>query len=496
MDLTRRETIGALAATASAGFVPSYSLGATRGGPVDFAPLASRMSGAIMTRSSAGYESARRTHSFNPRTDHHPAAIALCQSEDDIARALEFARRHNMEIAVRSGGHDALASSTCDNGLLIDLGRINTVNTGEGGRSARVGPGARAGAVLRTLGAGGLATTTGNNADVGLGGLVLGGGLGLLVASRGAACDNLLSARLLTADGRLLRASLDEDPDLLWALRGGGGNFGIVTELELSTFRSPEAIGGMLLFDAANLSEFYRFFYDFMARAPRELVADALVVCPGDRPIILVVLCHVGGPLAAEADLAPLRRFGGLLADGIRAAPYVSIGAPTPEVGALLAGKDRSSPFDTAPGGVAWRGGSLWAVTEGAIAALEEAVRTAPGHGWMVGLNHHMHGAVCDFAADTSPLPRHRNAITYLVSTRWRTSEEAAANMAWVDRSWTALAGHAGPAYVNYLSTERPADIAASYGPSFARLRQLKRRYDPDNVFHRNRNIPPASRLR
>ena len=246
--------------------------------PANFADLAARFNGTVLLPASKRYDAARRTFSFNPRTDRRPAAIARCKDESDVATAVEFARAKDLEIAVRSGGHDVLAASTCDDGLLIDLADLNSIRLNDTRSHVVTGPGANAGMLDRAMAAEGRLLALGCNAQVGVAGLTLGGGLGWFVGSLGAACDSLRSARLVTADGQFLTASEDQNADLLWALRGGGGNFGIVTEFELVAHPLTTVTGGYICFDGAKLPEFLRFYRDYMADAPDALVVEVAVM--------------------------------------------------------------------------------------------------------------------------------------------------------------------------------------------------------------------------
>lgn len=455
--------------------------------PVDFGGLAKRFNGTVLLPTSERYDGARRTFSFNPRTDRRPAAIAKCKDAFDVARAVEFARANDLEIAVRSGGHDVLAASTCNDGLLIDLRDLNSVRLETESSHAVTGPGANAGMLDRAMAAQDRCLALGCNAQVGVAGLTLGGGLGWFMGSHGAACDSLLRAQLVTADGKLLTASGDQHTDLLWALRGGGGNFGIVVELELVAHPLTTVTGGYICFDGEKLPEFLRFYRDYLADAPDALDVEVLVMAPARR-VIFVMPCFLGDPDEAQRAFAPLRSFARPLADGLRTAPYPGVMSPTAEVG-LLFRPDPDAPKEAndAPG-IHWLGGSLGELDDAAIASIVEQIELAQGN-WAFNVGHHMHGAVCRTSSADSPLPRPRGTFTYHFDTWWGSAESAPARMAWVDSAVAALRKHETAAYVNYLSTDDPASVRRSYGASFARLQTIKRRYDPDNIFQRNRNI-------
>jgi FAD/FMN-containing dehydrogenase len=455
--------------------------------PADFAALAARFNGTVLLPTSERYDIARRTFSFNPRTDRRPAAIARCKDEIDVATAVEFARANDLAIAVRSGGHDVLAASTCNDGLLIDLADLNSIRLGAEGLYAVTGPGVTAGMLDRAMAAQDRLLALGCNAQVGVAGLALGGGLGWFMGSLGAACDSLQSARVVTADGQFLTASEDQHTDLLWALRGGGGNFGIVVELALSAHPLTAVTGGYICFDGGKLPEFLRFYRDYMADAPDALDVEVAVMAPARR-VIFVMACFLGDPDEAQRAFAPLRSFAQPLADGLRTAPYPGVMSPTEDIGQLFRpDPDAPKEANDAPG-IQWLGGSLDELDDAAIESIIEQIELAQGS-WAFNVGHHMHGAVCRVSSADSPLPRPRGTFTYHFATWWGSAKSAPARMAWVDGAVAALRKHETAAYVNYLSTDDPASVRRSYGANYARLQAIKRRYDPENVFHRNRNI-------
>ncbi|NNF15780.1 MAG: FAD-binding oxidoreductase [Gammaproteobacteria bacterium] len=455
----------------------------------DFAALADRFNGTVLLPASKNYDSSRRTFSFNPRTDRRPAAIAACKNEFDVATAVEFARANELEIAVRSGGHDVLAASTCNDGLLIDLAELNSIQLDANRALAITGPGASAGMLDRAMADRGRMLALGCNPQVGVAGLTLGGGLGWFAGSLGATCDNLQRVRVVTADGRIVTASETENPDLLWALRGGGGNFGIVVELGLVAHPLDTVTGGYLCFDGGKLPEFLRFYRDYMAAAPDSLDVEVAVMAPSRR-LIVVMTSVLGDADKARQVLAPLRAFDKPLADGLRTVPYPGVVAPTNEVSQLFRPDSNSADEPNDAPGIQWLGGSLGELDDATIATIVEQVERARG-GWAFNVGHHMHGAVCRTPAADSPLPRPRGTFTYHFATWWGSAASAPARMAWVDGAVDAMRKHETAAYVNYLSTDHPAAVERAYGANYARLQDIKRQYDPDNIFHRNRNIEP-----
>ena len=485
LDILYRTAVAAGSYSLVAGCVPARRVSPAV--PAGFARLAGRLNGTLLLPTSKQYDASRRTFSFNPRTDRRPAAIAKCKDEFDVATAIEFARANDLEIAVRSGGHDVLAASTCDDGLLIDLSQLNAIELEQGRSVAVTGPGATAGAVDRAMAAQDRLLALGCNPQVGVAGLTLGGGLGWFMGSFGAACDNLLRARVVTADGNILTASEEHNRELLWALRGGGGNFGVVVELALRAHPVTTVTGGYLCFDGGNLPEFLRFYRDYLADAPDALDVEVLVMAPA-RPVIFAMVSFLGEPDEAQRALAPLRAFAEPLADGVRTAPYPGVMSPTAEVAALFRpASDTPKEANDAPG-IQWLGGSLDELDDAAITTIVEQIEIAQG-GWAFNIGHHMHGAVCRATAADSPLPRPRGNFTYHFDAWWGSAASAPERMAWVDGAVGAMRTHETAAYVNYLSNNDPASVRSSYGANYARLQSIKRRYDPDNVFHRNRNI-------
>jgi FAD/FMN-containing dehydrogenase len=474
--------------------------------PADLASLASQIRGHVFGPQSDRYDALRKTSSFNPHTDARPAAIVRCLDEDDVAHTLEFARGENLEVAVRSGGHDVLGASTCNGGIVIDLAEMNGVRLQSSGTVATVGGGARSKAVDRMLQTQGVALALGCAPDVGVAGLTLGGGYGWLVGKHGAACDSLRSVRIVTADGRALTASAAENSELFWALHGGGGNFGVVTSLEFTAHPLCAVTAGIVAYPGARLAEFLRFYRDYMAHAPNELVVEVLVMTL-ERPVVFAVACWCGDAAAGARVLAPLRAFGPPLADGISVRPYFNTASPNAAIvlsklglefairasndffASLACCRHRQNEPPTAAGSY-WLGGSVDALTDGAIAAIVDRLAEA-GHRTKFGLGHYLHGAVCEVDSGATPLIRPRGSLSYEFFTSWDPEVPAQPHMDWVDQSIAAMRPHSRSAYINYLSTDDANAVEASYGAYYGRLRGIKRTFDPSNIFHRNRNVRP-----
>lgn len=450
--------------------------------------FAQSLDGTVIDPAAAAYEGARRTFSFSPRYNRYPSLIVKCSCETDVARALGFAQESNLPVAVRSGGHDVLAASTVDNGLLIDLQGLSKIDIKDS--IVSVGPGVLAGQLDYSLGEAGHALSLTCNPGVGVGGLTLGGGLGWFIGSQGAACDRLKSARLITVDGQVLTASSDENQDLFWAIRGGGGNFGIVTELEFNTFQKPDLVAGVIVYDAKLLKEFLNFYRDFMANAPDEVTVE-ITVNSGERPVIVAMVFYSGNERDAERVLAPLRAFGPPLADNLKKQDYGRVGLMTPSVSQFFTPVNLNIAGEKKEPGLYWQGKSVSSLTETAISNIVESVNNAP-KGWAFGLGHVMRGAVTRVEPGSTPLNRPLHSTTVHFDIGWSHKSQAMDRIKWVDESIAALSNSSSEFdYINYMSSDNPDRVKAAYGENFGRLVTIKQRYDPGNILSRNRNISP-----
>jgi FAD/FMN-containing dehydrogenase len=489
MSMNRREFLTAASFAAASAICRSSQSAQTE--PSSLTQFRNRFSGTIILPGDTNYDRARMIASFNPRTDKHPGLIARCLNADDVVRALEFARKQSLEIAVRAGGHDLLGASVCEGGIVIDVSQMKSISVDRERQMARVDAGVRSRDLNAATSSSGLAAVLGCNPAVGVAGLTLGGGLGWFLGKFGAACDNLLAAQVITADGKILRASADDNADLFWALRGGGGNFGIVTNLEYRLHPVVNILGGVIAF-RGDLQSFLRFYRDFMKTAPDELAIEMSIIVL-DVPVILCTVCWSGDLAEGERVLRPLSSFGPPVADEIHAVSYEHLtDRPGAEFGAKVFGAPPTVP--PAPGLTYdyWRGGSLKELNDQAIAQIMAAVGEA-SRGMSVGIGHYMHGQICRVHDDATALPRTAGQFTYFFDANWRNVERAEVAMAWVNKSWSAmqLFSSAGT-YVNYLSNDSEDAVRASYRANYQKLAALKRKYDPSNVFHLNRNIRPS----
>ena len=445
----------------------------------DFEALRASIKGSLILPTDPPYERARRVWGFNPRTDARPAAIVRCAEANDVVKSVTFAREHSIELAIRGAGHDILGASTCEGGLVVDLSAMKHIDIDAAQRTARVQPGVVSGELKAASAQSGLAPVLGCHPGVGVGGLTLGGGIGWFLGTHGAACDNLVSATIATADGKLLRASAAENSDLYWAIRGGGGNFGVATEFEFQLQPVTAVVGGVVAFRQTDVRAFLRFYRDYMKTAPDPLTVELSIFADPD-PTIWAMVCWNGSPDAGERALRPLRTLAQPIADTIEPVPWARFLARMPQR------TMRQTP------NTYWRGGTLAALSDAAIDQFAKAIESAPD-GWQLGLGHYMHGRICEVAEAATPFRRVVGNSTHFISASWGEPGAAASSMEWVDRTWGALHELADSGtYVNYLSEASEAAVKSSYGEHYARLATIKRRYDPDNVFHRNRNIRPA----
>jgi FAD/FMN-containing dehydrogenase len=445
--------------------------------------LRAQIAGTVLSPSDAGYEEARRVH--NGLIDRRPALVARCHGTADVQAAVRFGRERGLEIAVRGGGHNVAGNAVCDGGLMIDLSAMRGVQVDPRARRARAQGGATWGDYNRETQLYGLASTGGVVSTTGVGGLTLGGGLGWLMGKHGMAVDSLRAVELVTASGDIVRASADEHPDLFWALRGGGGNFGVATWLEYEVYPvGPMVTGGLVAHPFAEARDVLRFYRDFTASLPDDLTAFAGVLhAPDGSGVKLagIVLCHAGSPEAGAAAVAPVKAFGKPVMDVIGPMPYAAV----------------NTLFDAGfPRGALnyWKSNFLADLKDAAIDTLIERFAAAPSPMSAL-LLEHFHGAATRVGPTETAFPHRSVGYNFLTVGEWLEGSESRANTAWVRETYAAMAPHfASGRYVNYLNADEVTEgdaVAAAFGPNGKRLREIKRRYDPDNVFHLNQNIKP-----
>jgi FAD/FMN-containing dehydrogenase len=443
--------------------------------------LRGRLDGSLLLPGDAGYDQARRL--WNGMIDRRPAAIALCTSAADVAKLVALAAASAMPPAVRSGGHSIAGASCCDGGLMIDLSPMKRIEVEPDRRTARAQAGVLIGELDTATQAHGLAVTMGLVTHTGIAGLTLGGGVGRLCRSQGLACDNLLSAEVVLADGSTVRASASQNADLFWALRGGGGNFGIVTEFEYRLHPlGPTVLGGMLLWDWAVAPAAMRHYAAFVAKAPDEVDAlGVLLTGPDGRPAFAVAAFCAGPIDAAGRALQPLREGGPRLAgDTIAPVAYTT----------LQASADPLFPHGRR---YYWKTHFLRALPDTAIDTLLEQFAHVPSAMSVLALQL-TGGAVGRVAADATAYINRDAAMDCLPIAIWQDPAQDARNLAWSRGVWDAMRPFAtGGVYVNNLGEEGEERIRAAYGGNYARLAAVKAKYDPNNLFRLNQNIRPSA---
>ncbi|HLK12386.1 MAG TPA: FAD-binding oxidoreductase [Candidatus Binatia bacterium] len=447
---------------------------AARVDPAALGGLRDSLHGRLLTPADAEYEAARRIWNF--RFDPHPIAIARCADAADVARAIEFARRRQLPATIRSGGHSQAGYTAGDGALVVDLGAMKRVEIDEVRRIARAGPGLTRLELETALQERGLVTAMGQCADVGIGGLTLGGGEGVLAGRYGAVCDNVVAAEVVTADGRVLRASAEENPDLLWGVCGGAGNLGAVTALEYRLYPLREVVAGWLRWPVTRAHDVLRSYRDFARSAPDELWTEVAVSrFDGDEPSLGIFVFHSGDPKRAERDVARLRSFARPAADTIVRRSYLD--------GQAAAG------FPVAWGLSSYqRSGFLPELTDELLAALVAEQPPKEADVWLA----HLHGAISRRPPDHNVYPIRRPGFTLWFEADWEGAAEPRAAIAWVDRMWALAQPLTRGVYVNMLDVEPEERTRAAFGPNYARLAALKRRYDPENFFRMNANVRPA----
>ncbi len=433
--------------------------------------------GALIRPGDPEYETAR--HVWNRAFDKHPALIVRCAEAADVAQAVEFGRGNDLLTAVRGGGHSFSGKSTCDGGMVIDFSAMKKVEVDPERRIARAEPGANLGDFDGATQAFGLATTMGTFAPTGIAGLTLGGGWGWLIGKYGFSCDSLIAAEVVTADGHPLTVSEQQNSDLLWGLRGGAGNFGVVTSFTYRVHKVEHVLGGFLKYEAAQLGELLRFFRDYAPAAPDELTMLAGIL-PLAQPAVGVAVCYCGDLDRGGDVLKPLRSFLKPASDTIRPMTYLELqnmlDAPTGS--AMNYGNYSKNTFITR-------------LSESAIDTIVENVARAPSPFCAFWLNE-VHGAACRVGIGDTAVSLRQPGYEFEMWSIWDNPADADSSMAWVRGLWERLQPFTdGRVYINHLLEEGDR-VKTAYGTNYERLVALKNKYDPTNFFRMNQNIRPT----
>jgi FAD binding domain/Berberine and berberine like len=446
------------------------------------------VTGPVIGPDDPGYEDAR--HVYNFMIEARPHAIVQCASANDVRAVVAHAAATGRDVAVRGGGHSVPGFGTADDAIVVDLSSLTSIEVDPKTQIARVGGGATWAMMNDATMAHGLATTGGIVASTGVAGLTLGGGIGYLTRAHGLSCDNLLSAEVVLADGNIVTASQDEQPDLFWALRGGGGNFGVVTEFTFRLHPVPENIyGGLIFFEREAAGDLFRYFDRFIDDAPREYggfpawhLAPPLPFIPADRvgePFPVLVSCWTGDHDSGAKVLRGFRDVGPVMAEHVGAIPYTALNAV----------------FDPLlPRGLQhyWKAVFVGDLTDDVIAAHAEHGQRIPAVNCAVHL-YPVNGAAHDVAPDATAWGHRDAKYATVIAGMWPDPADNDKGIRWVKDYHAALAPHSQPGgYVNFASADDQAKVRDNFGVGYDRLAQVKRRYDPANLFHLNQNIIPA----
>ncbi|HEX2440551.1 MAG TPA: FAD-binding oxidoreductase [Methylomirabilota bacterium] len=441
--------------------------------------LRGRLRGQLLQPADPGYDGARKID--NAMIDRRPALIVRCAGVADVLAAVRFAREHDVLVSVRAGGHNVAGNAICDDGVVIDLSLMKGVRVDPVGRTVQAQAGVTWGDLDAETQAFGLATTGGVISTTGIAGLTLGGGVGWLNGRFGLACDNLIAADVVTAEGKLVRASEKENADLFWGLRGGGGNFGIVTSFEYRLHPlGPMILSGPVFHPAARAREVLRFYREFSASEPDELTTYAgLLTGPDGTPLVGLVPCFAGPPDQGEKVVERLRRFGPPAVDMVGAMPYVAV----------------QRMFNDAfpPGRYNyWKSSLAPQLSDELIDTIVEHMVRVPSPHSAVMLEHY-HGAYSRPASTATAYSHRRPTYDVVIIGNWASQADGERNIAWVRELFAAVRSQVSEAaYVNFLDGDEGAQrVRAAYGENYDRLVGLKRRYDPTNFFRMNQNIRP-----
>jgi FAD/FMN-containing dehydrogenase len=453
------------------------------------AALRAAIGGRVLQAQDEGYEQARQI--WNAMIDRYPALIVQCTGTDDIVLALRFARQHGLEVAVRGGGHNIAGHSISDGGLMIDLSGLRAVEVSPAKRRAWVQPGATLADLDAATQRHGLATPVGINSTTGIAGLTLGGGFGWLTREHGMTVDNLLSAEVVTADGSRLRASADENADLFWGLRGGGGNFGIVTSFEFQLHPvGPEIYAGLLVYPLEQGAQVLRGWRDFADTAPESVSAWIVVrhapplpflpLGSHGRKVVVVAVACTAPAAKREALIAPLLQLG---------KPYGSFIGPQP----YAQWQQAFDPLLTPGARNYWKSHNFSTLSDEVLDTIVAFADQLPAPGSEIFLAH-IGGAPNRVAGDATAYAQRDAKFVMNVHGRWQTPAEDATGVAWARSLFAACEPFASSgAYTNFMTADEAGRVQAAYGASHARLQRIKHRYDPENIFHLNPNVLPRA---
>lgn len=444
----------------------------------DLRELQSLVKGEILIEGDAGYEQARKI--WNGMIDRKPAIIIQCINSYDVQHAVKFATKHGLLISIRGGGHNVSGNAVCDGGMMIDLSQMKNVTVDPNEKSAYVEMGATWGDFDKAAQQHGLAVTGGLITTTGVAGLTLGGGVGWLVRKYGLSCDNVLEAELVTAEGNIVKASLQENTDLLWGIRGGGGNFGVVTSLKFRLHEVGTVLGGMILHTRDKAREVIQFYREFMKTAPDELTLyTGLLHTPDGIPVVGFVGCYCGDIEKGKETMRPIREFGTPIADLIQPLPYI-------QMQSML---DGAFPHGNR---YYWKAGFLKELSDEAIDTIIAHVNVNPSP-YSATILEIYGGASSREPDGGTAYPHRQDEFDLVIISNWPNKQDDEMNISWTRNIWEAMQAHLShKAYVNALGVEGDERVKEAYGQHYERLAALKCKYDPQNLFRMNQNIKPA----
>jgi FAD/FMN-containing dehydrogenase len=442
--------------------------------------LVPSFSGQLLQREDAGYDESRRVH--NGLINKYPTIIARCDGIADIVDALALARTLDLDVAVRGGGHNVAGRATIDGGLVVDLSPMRGIHVDVGARTARAQGGVLWKEFNRETQLHGLATTGGVVGSTGIAGLTLGGGVGWLMPKYGLALDNLRSADVVMADGHVVRASADDNADLFWAIRGGGGNFGIAASLEYNLHAvGPIITGGVVVHPLPRAVDALRFFRDTCADLPDEMMLMAALQTAPDAPnakVVGIAAAHCGSLEEGEAAVRPLKAFGSPVMDALGPVPYSALNNlldPEFPKGALNY----------------WKAQFLTDLSDDSIRTLVMAFEACPSPMSKV-IIEHFHGAASRVPVTSTACALRTTGFNVVVISQWASAADTVRGIAWARNTFAALAPFLAPTrYINYLEDDAVDPATVAYGANLPRLRQIKTKYDPKNFFRQNVNVLP-----
>ena len=445
---------------------------------IDLKSFRSAFQGQVFEPADAGYNEARQI--WNASVSKRPSMIARCSGVADVIAAIHFARANNLVTAIRAGGHNVGGRALCDDGLVIDLSRMRAVFVDDAARRVRVQGGATLGDIDRETHVFGLAVPCGIVPKTGIGGLTLGGGVGWLIRKYGMSIDNLLSAQVVTAEGKVLTANTTENQDLFWALRGGGGNFGVITSFEFQAHPVATVLGGLLLYPRAMAIDVIRHFRDYMESAPDELTAyAALLHGPDGSPLVGVIPCYCGNIAEGERVLQPLRKFGSPIVDGIQAMPF-------PVMQSLLAPSfpDGNQNY--------WKSTLQRELSNDAISAIVEHANGLQSPLSFVVLEYYG-GAAGRVSSTATAFPHRHLPWDILFLAQWTDPAQTKMHRDWARSGEDVLRPFSENAHLlSALDVEGEDVIKTAFGGNLPRLAATKKKYDPTNFFRVNHNINPG----